>query len=83
MICHGGIAIVTFQDECSGVVYNTSANFTQLDGDISIIANFSNLTENLLYQPSISVYNNGMMLLESSRINTTQVDASKCYYSLY
>ena len=83
MICPGGIAIVTFQDERSGVVYNTSANFTQLDGDISIIANFSNLTENLLYQPSISVYNNGMMLLESSRINTAQVDASKCYYSLY
>ena len=75
--------MVKFQDERSGLAYNTSANFTQLGGDIRIVANFSNLTENTLYRPSTSVYNNGMMLQESGHVDTTQVDASMCYYSLH
>ena len=78
MICTRGRAIIKFQDEHSGVVFNTFANFTQLSGGMSIVANFFNLTENMLYQPSISVYNNGMMLLESNHVGTTQVDASEC-----
>ena len=66
-------------------MYDTSANFMQLsNGDMCIVANFSNLTENTLYQPSISVFNNnGTMLKESSHVDITQVDASKCYYSLH
>ena len=84
MICTHGRAIIMFQDEHSGVVFNTSANFTRLsNGDMSIAANFFNLTENILYQPSVSVYNNGMMILESNHVDTTQVDASKCYYLLH
>lgn len=84
MICTHGRVIIKFQDEHSGVVFNTSANLTQIsNGDKSIVANFFNLTENMLYQPSVSVYNNGMMLLESNHVDTTQVDASKCYYLLH
>ena len=79
MISTCGITIVMFQDEHSGVVYKASADFTQLsNGDMGIVANFSNLTENMLYRPSISVYNNGIKLQESNHVDTTQVNASKC-----
>ena len=75
MICPSGIAVVKFKDEQSGVVHNTSANLS----NGNIVAKFPNLTENTLYQPSASMYNNGMMLQESSHVDTTQEDASKCY----
>ena len=83
VICPDGIATVTFQNERNGLVYNTSANFTQYNGGMSIAAKFSNLTENMLYRPAIGVYNNGIRLQESGHVDTAQVDASKRYYSLY
>lgn len=78
MICPSGIAIVKFQDERSGVVHNSSANLSIHDLSIVAVANFSDLTENTLYQPSTSVYNDGMMLQESSHVDTTRMNASKC-----
>ena len=79
MICPS-TAVVNFQDEHSGVVYNTSANIS--NGDTGIVATFTNLPENTLYQPSTSVYNNGTMLQESSHVDTTRVNASMLLFIL-
>ena len=78
--------ILVFQDENSDMVYKASANLTKLpNGDLSVVAIFPNLTENILYQPLANVYNyDDIMLLQSNHVDTTQVNASKfCCTALF